>query len=384
VEAESPPRLLADRYELGPVIGHGGMGEIRRARDTRLGRDVAIKLLRPDLARQDEVRARFDHEARAAARLSHPNVVAVYDSGELDGQPYIVMECLPGRTLADEMKAGPLPAERVEAVAADVLAALAAAHREGIVHRDVKPGNLLLTDDGQVKVSDFGIAKSAEVLEPTLTGQILGTPAYVAPERLEGQTASHQSDLYSLGVVLYEALAGHQPFSGDTPLEMARSVQQGEAEPLRRACPSVSAAMAGLIERAMATDPARRFATADDMANALAPPPAAAAAVDDVTTTIAVPKPHDTQVLTPLPPEPQVPAPAPARRRAPRISGPAIAVLVAIAIVLLALVQRAANDDQPPVLTTVPATTPATAPPAGALPGPLDDAIDVLDQLVTP
>jgi eukaryotic-like serine/threonine-protein kinase len=393
VEAESPPRVLADRYELGPVIGHGGMGEVRRGRDLRLGREVAIKLLRLDLAVQEEVRRRFEHEARAAAQLGHPNVVTVFDSGEIDGQPYIVMECLPGRTLADELAEGALSPERIDAVARDVLAALGAAHRQGIVHRDVKPGNLLIADDGSIKVTDFGIAKSADVLDPTLTGQILGTPAYVAPERLEGRPATAQSDLYGCGVVLYEAVAGKRPFAGDSPMAVARSVQQDTPEPLVRARADVAPATAAAIERAMAKDPERRFGSAEEMAEAFGV--AASAVADDVTEIISVPVHGDPTTEVFAAPEPATRVagrepPLTRPRRSRSVSGPMIAVLVALATVMLVLALRAASDgdrDNPSPTTVSPTAgvpTPPTEGPASELPAPLDDAIDTLERLVQP
>ena len=210
----SEPRVLAGRYELGSLLGHGGMGTVRDATDRRLGRPVAVKILRADLAEQPSARRRFETEAHAAARLAHPNVVTVFDSGEDDGIPFLVMERLPGRTLADELAEGQLAISRVEEVAREVLSALAAAHGAGIIHRDIKPGNVLLTEDGHVKVSDFGIAKTVDDLDQTQTAELVATPGYLAPERLAGEAASQRSDLYSVGVLLYEASSGRRPFSG--------------------------------------------------------------------------------------------------------------------------------------------------------------------------
>src|SRR4029077_17881490 len=198
---ETPPRdqsrLVAGRYELGERLGHGGLaggwggagpgfgrtGGGWAATDRRLGRTGAVKQLRLDLAEQPAARRRFETEARAAARLSHPNIVTVYDTGEDRGRPFLVMEQLPGRTLADEIAAGPLPVERAVEVAGAVLSALPAAHGVGSIHRDIKPSNVLLTDTGLPKVGDFGIAKTAEDSTATLTGELLATPAYLAPER---------------------------------------------------------------------------------------------------------------------------------------------------------------------------------------------------------
>ncbi|MDP9442205.1 MAG: protein kinase, partial [Actinomycetota bacterium] len=199
--------LLAGRYRLGSLLGRGGMAEVYDAFDERLDRWVAVKVLRPEMAAQEGVRTRFEGEARSAARLAHPNVVAIYDTGEEGDTPFIVMERLPGETLADRMAAGPVDTHWLLRVAGDVLLALGAAHAAGIVHRDVKPGNILIAADGCAKVADFGIAKSLEVAagaDLTNTNQLVGTPAYLAPERLNGQPATPQSDLYAVGVVLYE------------------------------------------------------------------------------------------------------------------------------------------------------------------------------------
>src|SRR5712691_6570277 len=243
--------LLAGRYELGALLGHGGMGTVRDATDRRLGRPVAVKILRADLAEQAIARRRFETEAHAAARLTHPNVVMVFDSGEDDGIPFLVMERLPGRTLAAELAAGPLSLERIGEVARGVLSALAAAHAEGIIHRDIKPGNALLTEDGHVKVSDFGIAKTVDDLDQTQTAELVATPGYLAPERLAGEAASQRSDLYSVGVLLYEALSGRRPFERDTPLAMMLAVERGEAVPLRSHRPALSPDVVAVVERAM-------------------------------------------------------------------------------------------------------------------------------------
>ena len=204
------------------------MADVYDALDLRLERAVAVKVLRPEMALRDDVRLRFQVEARAAAGLTHPNAVAVFDTGEHEGLPYLVMERLPGDSLAEYLAEGPIDTDWLREAAVGVLGALAAAHEAGIVHRDVKPGNILLTSDGRAKITDFGIAKSlgtgGDKSDLTQTGQLVGTPAYLAPERLEGHLATPRSDLFALGVVLYEAFAGRKPFQGDSPLAVARAV----------------------------------------------------------------------------------------------------------------------------------------------------------------
>lgn len=249
------------------------MAEVRRGLDERLQRPVAIKLMHPHLATDPDFRRRFEKEARAAARLSHPNVVAVYDTGEHEGRPFIVMERMAGSTLADRMAEGPLDAAAARQIALEVLAALHAAHGAHILHRDVKPGNILVTAEGRIKVADFGIAKVADAnghADPTTAHILLGTPAYLAPERVAGQPASPCADIFSLGVVLYEALTGSRPFKGDTPVAVALSVERG-APPLRSVRPDVEPALAAVVERAMSADPTARYPSARAMADALAP-----------------------------------------------------------------------------------------------------------------
>ncbi len=229
---------IGGRYRIEGPLGRGGMAEVRAGTDLRLQRPVAVKFLLPEMAAREDIRRRFEAEACAAASLSDPHAVAVYDTGEHEGLPYIVMERLPGETLADRIATGPQDPAWVRQVAGEVLAALGAAHAAGLVHRDVKPGNILITADDHAKIADFGIAKSLEAsdgsLDLTGTGQLLGTPAYLPPERLDGGPATAQSDLYSLGVVLYEALTGRCPFPGETPVATAMAIVAGDYPPARR------------------------------------------------------------------------------------------------------------------------------------------------------
>jgi serine/threonine protein kinase len=263
--------VLGGRYELRGVLGRGGMAEVRDGWDTRLSRAVAVKLLHPGFANHPETRQRFDAEARSAAALSHAHIVAVHDTGEHNGTPFIVMERLPGVSLADYIARGPLPQPLVRSVLDGVLAALATAHDAGILHRDVKPGNILFTRDGAAKVSDFGIAKTADT-GYTMTGQILGTMAYLSPERLMCNPATPSDDLYSLGVVGYEALTGRRPFMQTNLGALARAILEEAPPPLPTLRPDVEPVLAAAVERAMARDPAWRFPNARAMRLALSGP----------------------------------------------------------------------------------------------------------------
>ncbi len=267
----SEGRIVGNRYRLGEVLGRGGMGEVLLAEDLQLRRTVAVKMLHADLLDHRDTRRRFEDEARAAARLTHPNVVGVYDIGEHRGAPYLVMERMDGPSLAAVLTRGPLPAERVRRLGLDVLGALAAAHAEGIVHRDIKPSNVLLTSMGDAKLADFGAAKSNRGRSHTVFGVVVGTPAYLAPERLAGEAASTRSDLYSVGVLLYEALAGRRPFSADSALRALSAANRAELDRWYQGQPT-EALLAAVIERAIEVDPAARYGSAAEMAHALSEP----------------------------------------------------------------------------------------------------------------
>jgi eukaryotic-like serine/threonine-protein kinase len=266
-----------ERYRLVRRIAAGGMGEVWEADDTVLGRRVALKALVEELAADDRATRRFVREARATARLAHPNVARVYDFGRDGDAPFLVMELLEGRTLADRVAAGPLPPAEAARVAAAVADALDAAHQRGIVHRDVKPSNVMLAPDGAVKVMDFGIAAAADETHSTTGSGLYATVAYVSPERVAGQPATPASDMYSLGAVLYELLCGRPPFSGGSPALVARAHLQDQPVPVRRLAPWVPARLAEACEAALAKDPARRPSSAAAFAARLR---AAAAAKD--------------------------------------------------------------------------------------------------------
>ena len=265
-------RRLGGRYRVGALLAAGGMGEVWAARDLLLDRAVAVKVLGGALAGDGRSAERLRREARAAGRLDHPNIARVLDLGDQDGRPYLVMELLAGESLAARLdRAGPMaPAEAVRVVAA-AADALEAAHRAGVVHRDVKPGNVFLTADGEVKVLDFGIASAAG--EATLTtGDLLGTAAYLAPERVLGHRATPAADVYSLGVVLYELLAGRRPFEATSDIALAMAHVTGEAPPLDRVAPAAPPSLVAACTHAMAKDPSARPPSAAAFARLLRPP----------------------------------------------------------------------------------------------------------------
>ena len=266
-------RLLGDRYALAETIGAGGMAEVYRGTDTRLGRDVAVKVLRADLARDPAFQQRFRREAQSAASLNAPCIVSVYDTGEdaLDdsgGVPWIVMEHVRGRTLREvvEQEGRVLPQRALEIVA-DVCAALQVAHDAGIVHRDIKPANVMLTPAGEVKVMDFGIARAAASSSQTVTqtSAVIGTAAYLSPEQARGEHVDARSDLYSTGCLLYELLTGFPPFAGDSPVAVAYQHVREDPVPPSVHDPALAPEVDAVVLKAMAKNPQNRYATADVM-----------------------------------------------------------------------------------------------------------------------
>jgi eukaryotic-like serine/threonine-protein kinase len=272
--------LLAGRYRVEETLGTGGMARVVAATDELLGRRVAVKLLHEGMAADPVVRERIRREAQAAASLNHPNAVAVYDIGEHDGLPFIVMELVEGDTLADRVRAeGALPIAAALAVVDQVLAALEAAHARGLVHRDVKPANVLLpADGGPAKLGDFGIAKGMREAAGglTATGQVFGTVRYVSPEQVSGRPATPRSDLYAAGIVAYELLAGVPPFDGEEQVTIALAHLNDEPVPLGDRRPDVPTHVRNAVARAMAKDAADRFPDAGAMRAALRGPEAAA------------------------------------------------------------------------------------------------------------
>ncbi|MFF2553552.1 Stk1 family PASTA domain-containing Ser/Thr kinase [Nocardia sp. NPDC058058] len=266
------PKNLSSRYELGEIIGFGGMSEVHKARDLRLGRDVAIKVLRADLARDPTFYLRFKREAQNAAALNHPAIVAVYDTGEaeIDGGPlpYIVMEYVDGDTLRDIVRGkGPMAPRRAMEIIADVCAALDFSHRNGIVHRDMKPANIMINRAGAVKVMDFGIARAlADSSNPmTQTAAVIGTAQYLSPEQARGEQVDARSDVYSVGCVLFEILTGEPPFTGDSPVAVAYQHVREDPRLPSHVHPGVPRELDSVVLKAMSKNPANRYQTAAEM-----------------------------------------------------------------------------------------------------------------------
>ncbi|HEU5066311.1 MAG TPA: serine/threonine-protein kinase [Gaiellaceae bacterium] len=358
----TPPKdILPPRYRNPRRIGLGGMGEIYRAEDESLGRTVAIKVLAERYARDDSLRQRFTREALAAARLSaEPNTVTIFDVGEWHDRPFIVMEHLDGGSLEDRLQAGGRPStEEALAWLGQAAAALDAAHRHGVVHRDVKPGNLLLDAGDGLRVADFGIASAAGLDSLTMTGTVLGTAGYLSPEQAQGERATPASDRYALGVVAYELLSGHRPFESESPTAEAAAHVNAEVPPL-------SPQLDPVFQRALAKDPSDRFETASQFVAALGE------ALEDGAATTSV-----------------LPATATRRSVLPLVAGLVIAAVLAGAG-LAALLTR--DDGQATArASSAPTSAPAPAPPPPAPPPPAPpppppppppavDAADLTDQ----
>jgi eukaryotic-like serine/threonine-protein kinase len=315
--------VLGGRYRLMELLGQGGMATIYRANDAQLNRDVAVKILRPEYGRDPEFGARFRQEAQSAAALNHPNIVSVYDFGQDENGPYIVMELVDGEDLATILRrSGPLAPRQAARLTADVARALSAAHARGFVHRDVKPGNILVSSDGRVKVSDFGIARAIAEAQMTLPGTTLGSVHYFSPEQARGEQATASSDIYSLGIVLYETLTGRRPFEGDSAASIAMARLAGPPPNPSDVRGGIPPALEAITRRAMAPDAAQRFPSAAAMADALelylsdrAPAAPAGAATVAVATAAAgpaaVPYAADAYAGAPAPPPPGQVTPTP-------------------------------------------------------------------------
>ena len=375
----SPPAgvvdgLLAGRYRLVRLLGSGAHGEVWRARDERLDRDVAVKVLRPELADDEEVRARFRAEARHAGRLRSPGIAAVFDFAERDDGAWLVMELVDGQPLSEVLRSqGRLPVDRTLDVVEQAAAALQVAHDGGVVHRDVKPGNLLLRPDGRLSVTDFGIAQAAGAAALTRTGQVVGTASYLSPEQASGRPVSPATDLYALGVVAYECLSGRRPFERDDPVAVLLAHLQTPPPPLPDDVPQP---VVDLVDRLLAKDPADRPSSAAQLQLE------AAGLRRDLTApvlpqTAALPPTAVLPRTAALPSSPVLPAPStaagaggpryavlglagrPGQRRAVRVTA------VALGLLALALGVRDALDDdpsssdvrQPRPVSSVPATT---------------------------
>ena len=349
-------KVLADRYAVGELLGRGGMAEVYLATDRVLDRPVAFKVLGGWLANDGTFVERFRREALAAARISHPNLVAVFDAGSEDGVHYIVMELVPGETLADVLrKQGRLDTNRAITIAASVADALGVAHAAGIVHRDVKPGNVMLTPDGRTKLVDLGIARSIDGESITHASSILGTAGYLSPEQARGDPVDHRSDIYSLGCVLYEMLTGRQPFEAKDPIAVAwKHVHEAPAPPTSIE-PSVPPAVEAVTLRAMEKEPAARFQSVADMA----------AALQDRTAPVA-----PVTATTPMPPQtPTAPLPTVGTdtlpRRADRVRRrrPLVPLLLVLAaLVLLGSLAFALLGGDPPPGLAVPIDSPSPSP----------------------
>ncbi|MGH2910850.1 MAG: Stk1 family PASTA domain-containing Ser/Thr kinase [Solirubrobacteraceae bacterium] len=346
--------IVDDRYRIVARLGSGGMAEVYLAEDNLLGRRVALKLLHHRFAEDQEFVERFRREASSAAGLSHPNVVAVFDRGEWNGTYYIAMEYLPGRSLKAVVREhGALSPNDAIDIVVQILLATRFAHKRGIIHRDIKPHNVILDEEGRAKVTDFGIAR-AGASDMTMTGSIMGTAQYLSPEQAQGHAVSETSDLYAVGVVLYELLTGNVPFEGDSAVSIALKQVSVEPVPPSRINPEVSPALEGVVMRSLAKEPAARFASADEFIAALQQArvgiaPAPAPPVDSAPPTVAA------LVVPPLPSARDAPAQqdvaARRRKRAWWIAGGVAALAIIAAILLLLLLPSKAGQVTVPDVT---------------------------------
>ena len=383
-DLDAPGRLVAGRYRLSRVLASGGMGLVWRGRDEVAERPVAVKVLRAEYAAEPAFAERFRAEARTAGLIDHPNVAAVVDYGEQagpHGEPtgaYLVMELVEGEPLSAILRReGPLDQRRVLGLLAQVGAGLQAAHDAGIVHRDVKPANILVTADDRVKITDFGIARATGALSLTRTGTVLGTAHYLSPEQVQGRAASPASDLYALGVVAYECLAGRRPYVADSPLEIALAHQR---DPIPDLPGSVHPAVARLVRRALAKDPADRHRSAGAFGRTAAGiadtlfaggGPEPAAAVPQQRARTAPEPPAAPLAAAPRPRRP--PARVRAPRRRPTVRLP---IVVLTALVLAAIVLGAVSGSGQRQRPRTPASGPGPTASAGVVPSAGGLAVD--------
>lgn len=384
---------IGDRYQLTHRIAGGGMGEVWSAHDHVLDREIAVKLLRPELAEDPGFVERFRAEARHAASLSHPGIASVYDYGEIGGSAYLVMELVPGRPLSAIIaERGALPAAEAVPLIQQAALALQAAHVAGLVHRDVKPGNLLVTPQGQVKITDFGIARAGGQAPLTRTGEVMGTAQYLAPEQAMGRTAAPASDVYALGVVAYEALSGHRPFDADNPVAVAMSQVNDTPPPLPATVPP---AVAAVVLQSLAKDPDERPHSAADLADALGRAmrgqgPAAAAPTQPITAPGSMLGTGVFPTGDPLPTTPTAPVD---QTRSGQTTGRRnvglwvlVAVLVAalVALVVLLLTNKGSNATPTPPVTPGSTSTSSTPPTTTSTSAPSTVAVNEADYLGRP
>jgi serine/threonine-protein kinase len=344
-----PDTVIAGRYRLEDVLGHGGMSEVYRAHDLELGRRVALKLLAPDADS-----ARFEREARAVASLAHPNVMQLYDYGEDDGRPFMVLEFVPGGTLEERLAAAngrPLPDSESQAIAAGIAAGLAHAHARGVVHRDLKPANVLFDDDGRPKLGDFGIARLAAG-EGTLTeaGTVLGTAAYISPEQAAGAPATPASDVYSFGVILYRMLTGRLPFESSDPLELVMMHRDLPPPPVTDLRDDPPGRLESTATAALQKDPAERPHDGAALLAALGVAGAAAASAlgDDATRVL----PAAAPATAPTTVSPAAPLPPPPRRsRMPLLVAALLVLLLAGGALAYEMTRPASSSGTTPVTT---------------------------------